>query len=98
MTVYAGDNNDYVVSALAANPSAPLSTPQTFNQTAISPPESGYPPQQSNEYGYTKIWTSYTNSVAGTSTLTVSMTPYYIGNSPPTNTVSLPAVQPLNNW
>jgi prepilin-type N-terminal cleavage/methylation domain-containing protein len=41
MTVYAGDNNDYVVSALAANPSAPLSTPQTFNQTAISPPESG---------------------------------------------------------
>jgi len=67
-------------------------------QRAISPPESGYPPQQSNEYGYTKIWTSYTNSVAGTSTLTVSMTPYYIGNPPPTNTVSLPATQPLNNW
>jgi type II secretory pathway pseudopilin PulG len=40
MTVYAGNNNDYVVSALAANPNSP-NTPQTFNQTAISPPESG---------------------------------------------------------
>ena len=41
MTVYAGNNNDYVVSALAATPNAPPTTPQTFNQTAISPPESG---------------------------------------------------------
>ncbi len=40
MTVYAGNNNDYVVSALAANPNSP-NTPQTFNQTAISPPEAG---------------------------------------------------------
>ena len=39
MTVYAGDNRDYVVSALAANSNAPPTTPQTFNQTAISPPE-----------------------------------------------------------
>jgi prepilin-type N-terminal cleavage/methylation domain-containing protein len=41
MTVYAGNNRDYVVSALAANSNAPPSTPQTFNQTAISPPEAG---------------------------------------------------------
>ena len=41
MTVYAGNNNDYVVSALAANPNATPATPQTFNQTAISPPEAG---------------------------------------------------------
>jgi prepilin-type N-terminal cleavage/methylation domain-containing protein len=41
MTVYAGNNNDYVVSALAANPNTPPSTRQTFNQTAISPPEAG---------------------------------------------------------
>jgi prepilin-type N-terminal cleavage/methylation domain-containing protein len=39
MIVYAGDNSDYVVSALAANTNAPPSTPQTFNQTALSPPE-----------------------------------------------------------
>ena len=37
--VYAGDDNDYVVSALGANSSAPPTTPQTFNQTALSPPE-----------------------------------------------------------
>ena len=41
MTVYAGNNNDYVVSALAANPDTPPSTKQTFNQTAISPPQAG---------------------------------------------------------
>jgi len=41
MTVYAGDNNDYVVSALAASPTAPPGTKQTYNQTAISPPEAG---------------------------------------------------------
>lgn len=41
MTVYAGNNNDYVVSALAGDPTAPSSTPQTYNQTAISPPEAG---------------------------------------------------------
>ncbi len=39
MLVYAGDNNDYVVSALAANSNSPPKTPQTFNQTAVSPPE-----------------------------------------------------------
>jgi prepilin-type N-terminal cleavage/methylation domain-containing protein len=38
MTVYAGNNNDYVVSALPALPNAPPATPQTFNQTAINPP------------------------------------------------------------
>jgi prepilin-type N-terminal cleavage/methylation domain-containing protein len=41
MIVYAGDNNDYFVSALAANTNNPPSMPQTFNQTAISPPEAG---------------------------------------------------------
>jgi len=41
MTVYAGNNNDYVVSALAANTNLPVNVPQTFNQTAISPPEAG---------------------------------------------------------
>jgi prepilin-type N-terminal cleavage/methylation domain-containing protein len=41
MTIYAGNNNDYVVSALAANSNAPPTTPQSFNQTAISPPEAG---------------------------------------------------------
>jgi prepilin-type N-terminal cleavage/methylation domain-containing protein len=41
MTMYAGDNNDYVVSALGAESNAPPSKPQTFNQTAISPPEAG---------------------------------------------------------
>jgi hypothetical protein len=41
MTVYAGDNNDFVVSALSSNPTAPPGTPQQFNQTAISPPEAG---------------------------------------------------------
>jgi prepilin-type N-terminal cleavage/methylation domain-containing protein len=41
MTVYAGDNNDYVVSALSANPNTPPTTIQKYNQTAISPPEAG---------------------------------------------------------
>ena len=41
MTIYAGDNNDYVVSALAANATTPSTTPQTYNQTAISPPQAG---------------------------------------------------------
>jgi prepilin-type N-terminal cleavage/methylation domain-containing protein len=40
MTVYAGDNNDFVVAALPANTNSPT-TPQTYNQTAISPPEAG---------------------------------------------------------
>jgi prepilin-type N-terminal cleavage/methylation domain-containing protein len=40
MTVYAGDNNDFVVSALPANTNNPTA-PQTYNQTAISPPEAG---------------------------------------------------------
>jgi prepilin-type N-terminal cleavage/methylation domain-containing protein len=38
MTVYAGNNNDYVVSAL---PTIPNTSPTPFNQTAISPPEAG---------------------------------------------------------
>src|SRR3974390_1517262 len=41
MTVYAGNNNDYFVSALPAKTNVPPSTLQTFNQTAISPPEAG---------------------------------------------------------
>ena len=41
MTIYAGNNNDYVVSALAGDPNVPASTPQIYNQTAISPPEAG---------------------------------------------------------
>ena len=41
MIVYAGNNNDYVVSALPANPNTPPTTPQTFNQTALTPPEAG---------------------------------------------------------
>jgi prepilin-type N-terminal cleavage/methylation domain-containing protein len=41
MTVYAGDNNDFVVSALPTTPNLPLTTPQQYNQTAISPPEAG---------------------------------------------------------
>jgi hypothetical protein len=65
-------------------------------QQPISPPESGYPPAQANEYGYTKVWTSYTNSAGGPATVTVSMSPYYLGNTPPTNNV--PPVTPLSNW
>jgi len=41
MTVYAGDNNDYLVTALPANIALPPTTPQTYNQTAIRPPEAG---------------------------------------------------------
>jgi prepilin-type N-terminal cleavage/methylation domain-containing protein len=41
MTVYAGDNSDYVVAALAANINTPPNIPQSYNQTAISPPEAG---------------------------------------------------------
>jgi prepilin-type N-terminal cleavage/methylation domain-containing protein len=41
MTIYAGDNSDYVVSALPANPNTPPTTSQTFNQTALNPPEAG---------------------------------------------------------
>ena len=41
MTAYAGDNNDYVVSALPSNPLNPPNTPQPFNQTALRPPEAG---------------------------------------------------------
>ena len=41
MTVYAGDNNDYVVSALAANAATPRSEERRVDQTAISPPEAG---------------------------------------------------------
>jgi prepilin-type N-terminal cleavage/methylation domain-containing protein len=41
MTVYAGDNKDYVVSALPTNTKAPPGASQAYNQTAISPPEAG---------------------------------------------------------
>jgi hypothetical protein len=41
MTVYAGDNNDYVVSAHGGDITLPPSTPQQFNQTALSPPQAG---------------------------------------------------------
>lgn len=41
MMVYAGDYNDYVVSALGANTNAPPTVAQTFNQTALNPPEAG---------------------------------------------------------
>jgi len=41
MTVYASDNNDYLVTALPANIALPPTTPQTYNQTAIRPPEAG---------------------------------------------------------
>ncbi|HVU09406.1 MAG TPA: prepilin-type N-terminal cleavage/methylation domain-containing protein [Verrucomicrobiae bacterium] len=40
-TIYAGDNNDYVVSALPGNISLPPTSPQAFNQTAITPPSAG---------------------------------------------------------
>jgi prepilin-type N-terminal cleavage/methylation domain-containing protein len=39
MTIYAGDNNDFVVSALGSNSNAPPAVPQLYNQTALSPPE-----------------------------------------------------------
>jgi prepilin-type N-terminal cleavage/methylation domain-containing protein len=38
MTIFADDNNDYVLSALPANATAPATTPQTYNQTALTPP------------------------------------------------------------
>jgi prepilin-type N-terminal cleavage/methylation domain-containing protein len=41
MTVYAGNNNDYVVPALGSAPTQPPGTLQYYNQTAISPPEAG---------------------------------------------------------
>ena len=41
MTVYAGNNDDYVVSALPALPNSPPTTLQVFNQTAINPPSAG---------------------------------------------------------
>jgi prepilin-type N-terminal cleavage/methylation domain-containing protein len=41
MTVYAGDNNDYVVSALPNSLVIPPTTPQPFNQTALRPPDAG---------------------------------------------------------
>ena len=41
MAIYAGDFNDYVVSALGASSNTPPTTPQTFNQTAVTPPEAG---------------------------------------------------------
>jgi prepilin-type N-terminal cleavage/methylation domain-containing protein len=37
-TVYAGDNNDYVLSAYTPIPGTPPSTPQRYNQTALTPP------------------------------------------------------------
>jgi prepilin-type N-terminal cleavage/methylation domain-containing protein len=41
MTVYAGDNNDVVVTALRGNLLLPPTTPQPYNQTAITPPQAG---------------------------------------------------------
>jgi prepilin-type N-terminal cleavage/methylation domain-containing protein len=41
MIIYAGNNNDYVVSALPTIANIPPSSLQPFNQTAISPPEAG---------------------------------------------------------
>jgi prepilin-type N-terminal cleavage/methylation domain-containing protein len=41
MIVYAGNNEDYVVSALPALPNQPPSTIQTYNQTALTPPAAG---------------------------------------------------------
>jgi prepilin-type N-terminal cleavage/methylation domain-containing protein len=41
MAIYAGNNNDYFVSALEANTNLSVNVAQTYNQTAISPPEAG---------------------------------------------------------
>ena len=41
MITYAGDNSDYVVSALGSKLNTPPTTPQPFNQTALTPPQSG---------------------------------------------------------
>ena len=41
MTVYAGNNNDLIVPALGSAPTQPPGTQQYYNQTAVSPPESG---------------------------------------------------------
>src|SRR5580698_1509865 len=41
MITYAGDNNDYVVSALGSRSNTPPTTAQPFNQTALTPPQSG---------------------------------------------------------
>jgi len=40
--VYAGNNHDYLLSALGgAGPGAPVGTQQTYNQTALTPPAAG---------------------------------------------------------
>jgi prepilin-type N-terminal cleavage/methylation domain-containing protein len=41
-TVYAGDNNDYLLTTLGGNgTNAPLGSQQTYNQTALTPPVAG---------------------------------------------------------
>lgn len=41
-TIYAGDNHDYVISALGgAGTNAPVGVQQTYNQTALTPPAAG---------------------------------------------------------
>ncbi|HVU08540.1 MAG TPA: prepilin-type N-terminal cleavage/methylation domain-containing protein [Verrucomicrobiae bacterium] len=39
MTVYAGDNQDYVLSARPSNPNTPAGQPVSFNQRALNPPQ-----------------------------------------------------------
>jgi prepilin-type N-terminal cleavage/methylation domain-containing protein len=70
MYVYAGNNNDYVISALAANATTPPTTPQTYNQTALSPPEAGLANDVSLNITQTNtasIWTCPDLSGYGTS-------------------------------
>jgi prepilin-type N-terminal cleavage/methylation domain-containing protein len=37
-TIYAGDNHDFLLTALPGNPALPPSSQQTYNQTALTPP------------------------------------------------------------
>ena len=70
MYVYAGNYNDYVISALAASATAPPNLPQTFNQTAVSPPEAGQANDVSlniTQTNTSSIWTCPDLSGYGTS-------------------------------